>query len=670
MNKYNEQQQALIDAPITKRVVGVAGAGTGKTTTILARVRRILKEYSTGTVLLITFTRAAANDLRERIAFEVEDTRRVMIGTFHSIIGQIIRDQAHEVGLEPNFTVIDEKSTQIMFRNIIESNPKHLQAVQSWLLQPNDKKLGLKHFNIVANMTSTLVNMAYPQELMTGVFSEETIHKMTKAHFTIYEGNVDTVVQLLYTIFRDSIVDGHRTNTVTYDHILFIGYMMVEQNMLKNFSDTLAHTIVDEYQDTNMLQDDFIRKVAGDKLTLVGDIDQSIYEFRGGKPSLIANHAEESEVYNLSHNYRSYQPILDVANRVIQHNETGQSIRALLSAMKAHDEDYSGITLNVSMNDKLESADIVKRIKFLHDTKEVQYRDMAILIRSRMTLPAISHALTQAKIPVNDTTKYADFMRSEVVTDILNYLKVFTNPRDIYAFLGIINTPKKGIGPANIKTLQEHADSHKLGMVEYLLSSYTEELTPRLKEKVNTFIETYQKVIDLNDDREFKLSDLFEYIVNAFQYKTWIDGLKDNNKLNRDLITLRGLIKEFEEDYYEDHSDSTLYDIANAFVFDMTAATREETSDGVCLTTIHNAKGLEWKHVFLIGLEQENFPGRMVEDANDLEGERRLMYVAVTRAQNSLHMYLSQRRITSQDSLTPSVFIEETEMGPTHVLED
>ena len=667
---YNHQQQSLIDAPITSRVVGVAGAGTGKTTTIIARTKRVLKEYSTGTVLLITFTRAAANDLRERIAREIDDTRRVMVGTFHSIIGQLIRDHAISVGLEPNFTVIDEKSTQIMFRNIVESNPDYLVAVEKWLLQPNEKKLGAKHFSTIANLTSVLVNMSYPEELMSGEFSDETRSRLQKAHFSLYEGNIEKVITLLYNIFRDSITDGHRTNTVTYDHILFIGYMMVSNNMLETFSDGLAHTIVDEYQDTNMLQDEFIRKVAGDKLTLVGDIDQAIYEFRGGKPSLIADHASESDVYNLSHNYRSYQPILNLANNVIKHNQTGGDIREALSAMKPQDENYTGITLAASQTDQVESDDIIKRIKYLHDSKGVAYRDMAILIRSRITLPAISHALTKGKIPVNDTTKYADFMRSEVVTDILNYFKVFTNPKDIYAFLGIINTPKQGIGPTRIQALQEQADKHKLGLVEYLLSPHTDDLTPKLKEKVQNFIDTYQKIIDLNNDKDFSLLDLFEYIINAFQYSKWIDGLKDNNKLNRDLITLRGLIREFDEDYTENHKDATLYDIANAFVFDMTAVTREETSDGVCLTTIHNAKGLEWKHVFLIGLEHENFPGRMVEDDNDLEGERRLMYVAITRAKDSLHMYVSQRRITSQEDLTPSVFIEEMGQGATHILKD
>lgn len=669
MTKHNEQQLALINAPIDQRVVGVAGAGTGKTTTILARTKRVLEEYETGKVLLITFTRAAANDLRVRIADEVDeaDVKRVIVGTFHSIIGNIIRDHATAVGLDTNFTIIDEKSTQIMYRNIIESSDRIQQRVADFILQPNEKKLMAKHFNAVAHLVSVMVNTSHPEELMTGKFSEETKYKLMKAHYSLYEDIIDKVTALLYEIFTASVKDGHRTNTVTYDHILFIGYLLVRNNMVASFSDSLVHTIVDEYQDTNMLQDAFIQHVAGDKLTIVGDVDQSIYEFRGGKPTLITDHAKQAQIFNLSYNYRSYQPILDVANNVIRHNHTGESIRDGLKAMR-DDDNRCQVALVASEYDSLEADDIIARINHLHKVEGVPYDEMAILIRSRMSLPSISHALAKSRIPVNDTTRYADFMNSSVVTDILNYFKVFSNPKDVYAFLGIINTPKQGIGPGKIKTLQSHAEKHKLGIVEFLLSSYTEELTPALRRNVENFVNTYQDIIDLNDDAEFRLTDLFDYIVKAFKYEAWIDGLKNNAKLKRDLITLRGIIKEFEEKYYEENDESTLYDIVNDFVFEMTATTREESVEGVVLTTIHNAKGLEWKHVFMIGLEQENFPGTQVKDDADLEAERRLMYVGITRAQDGLYLYVSKRRVTSNDDLTPSQFVEELAMPATHIL--
>ena len=537
-----------------------------------------------------------------------------------------------------------------------------------WALDVNEKKLGKKHFNLVASTVSTLINTAQPEELMTGQFSEDTLYRMQKTHRSITAENVVEVADFCYRIFKESMVDGQRTNTVTYDQVLFIGYLMMKNNLLTEYRESLIHTIVDEYQDTNMLQDAFIRYIAGEKLTIVGDIDQSIYEFRGGRPNLIADHAKEAEVYNLAKNYRSYQPILDVANRVIHHNTTGESIRADLVAMKPMDSRYAGITFTISDRDQLESDQIVSFIKKYHE-EGVPYKDMAILIRSRMTLPNISQTLTRANIPVFDTTKYADFMKSEVMTDTLNFLKVFTNPKDIYAFLGIIDRPKQGIGPAAIAKLQTYADKHNQGLVEYLLSKEVKELTPALRKKVENFISTYESVIQANDNQEIDLSHLVGYIFQSFGYETWLMGLKNKDRYKRDLITLKGVIRDFEEQYKQENQQATLYDLASAFVFDMSAVSvREEGKDGVCITTVHNAKGLEWEHVFLLGLEQENFPGTRVMDEDDMESERRLCYVAITRAKTSLHIYAAKRRVTSENELTPSQFLLEMDIAPTHAL--
>lgn len=690
-NRYNEQQMALANAPITSEVIGVAGAGTGKTTTILARTKRILREYPTGNILLITFTRAAANDLKKRLEAELlgprpfddpgsnalpfdnegptyaYDTRRITVGTFHSVIGNLIRRHATEVGLEPNFSIIDENSTNIMFRNLAESQDEYLKRLTAWALEVNEKKLAKKHFNLLASTTSALINMSQPEELITGDFSEETLYRLQKTHRTITEENVSEVASFCYEIFKASMVDGQRTNTVTYDQVLFIGYLMIKNDLLSEDKDFYIHTIVDEYQDTNMLQDAFIREFAGANLTIVGDIDQSIYEFRGGRPTLITDHAKQAAVYNLSYNYRSYQPILDVANKVIHHNKTGESIRADLLAMRGNSTDCA-ITFTVSEEDRLESDQVVQFIKDYHE-KGVPYPEMAILIRSRMTLPSISQALTRAGIPVYDTTKYADFMKSDVMTDTLNFLKVFTNPKDIYAFLGVIDRPKQGIGPSTIAKLQDYAAKHNQGLVEYLLSKEIKELTPALRKKIEKFVTTYESVIEGNDSTDITLEALVGYIHQSFGYENWLMGLKNKDRYKRDLITLRGVIRDFEEEYRKENKNPTLYDIANAFVFDMSAVSvREEGKDGVCITTVHNAKGLEWNHVFLLGLEEENFPGTQMADNDDLESERRLLYVAITRAKESLHLYAAKRRITSEKDLTPSRFIGEMEVRPTHAL--
>ncbi len=687
MSDYNKGQQALIDAPADHKAIGVAGAGTGKTTTILARTKRILTENKTGNVLLITFTRAAATSMKTRLDKELNpapygnenalpfqdttpfiDMRRVMSGTFHSVIGTFIRRYAVEVGLSPNFSVIDENSTNIMYQTLIEGNPLHMQSLTKWALEPNEKKLGKKHFKLAASTASMLVNAATPAELMDGNFSEETLYQLAKSHRTITEENVAEVAQFVYKLFKESISDGKRTNTITYDQILFIGYLMAQADMLATERQAFIHTIVDEYQDTNPLQDAFIRYFAGDRLTIVGDVDQSIYGFRGGKPTLILEHAKEADVYNLTVNYRSGQDILDSANRIIKYNEIGSTIRKDLEA--GRDNPHPGIVeLTVSTDDHIETQQIIRDIQDLR-SRGAEWYDMAILIRSRMTLPEISKELKLANIPVYDTTKYADFMKSDVMVDTLNFLKVFVNPKDIYAFMGVIDRPKQGIGPATLQKLQDYADKKQMSLVEYLLSKDVSELTPALKKKIEKFVKTYESVFQAQDNSHIDLEGLVGYIFKSFGYEKWLQGLQNWERSERDLITLKGVVKNFEEDFRKEHKNPTLFDIANAFVFDMSSvAVREEDKDGVCITTVHNAKGLEWKYVFLVGFEQENFPGSRIMDKEDMESERRLAYVAFTRAKDILRIFAAQERVCfTGQQLTPSSFIQEAQLQPMRAL--
>lgn len=663
---YNEQQQALIDAPLTTPVVGVAGAGTGKTTTILARTQRILKEYPTGKVLLITFTRAAANDMQQRLARLIsdDDFRRVIVGTFHSVIGNIIRQNAVAIGLEPNFSIIDERSANIMYQTIVENNAEHVEILTKWMVHDGNKKLTKVNYKTMANVLSTLVNTSEPEELMTGQFSSSTLYRLKKVNTLINDENVSHIAAFLHRVFKESLYEGRVTNTVTYDHILFIGYLMVKSNLLETFSQSLVHMIVDEYQDTNLLQDAFVRAVGKSNLTIVGDIDQAIYEFRGGRAHLIEDHVKSGQVVNLSHNYRSYQPILDVANTVINTNETGKTIRKPLHAMKQTDESYGGIVYTQAAFDNDESKYIIDRINFLHKQKNVPYSDIAILVRSRTAIASINLALGKSKIPVNDTTKFADFMNSDVMVDTLNFIKIFTNPKDIYAFLGVLDRPKQGIGPKAIEKLTENAKSHRLGLVEYLLSDHTKELTPALKKKVGNFIDVYMEVIEPQERRSFV--ETVEYILVRTGYIHWLNGLKNADKHSRNLTILRGMLEDFQMEYLTTHKEFTLYDICNAFIFEMTSTIRQEEQEGVCISTIHAAKGLEWPHVIIIGMDDEIFPGRQLIDNDDEESERRLMYVSVTRAKESIVFCHANSRLAMGDtSLTPSRFLSEAQLDVT-----
>ena len=677
MSSFNNEQQALVDAPLSGKVIGVAGAGTGKTTTVLGRVKRILTEIKTGNIVLITFTRMAAQDMQKRLrgSLTEHDLRRVRVGTFHSTIGSLIRDHAVSVGLQPSFSVLDETSSKVMMKSVIENNDRFLSVVTNVLIgpegvprDPKHKDLLKKDFNQLAMNISAMVNTAYPDELMSGVFGNETISRLSKQtghdeellHYGVLPDMTleQPFIETLHAIFKESLMVSRETNTITYDQILFIGYLMTKTGILKSYTESIVHMIVDEYQDTNLLQDAFVRHVGDNHLTIVGDIDQAIYEFRGGKADLLEEHAKDGQIVNLTLNYRSHQTILDVGNDVIRHNHSGEHIRKPLRAFRENDGSFGGLLIVKSENDHDEAEAVIQRIQFLRK-QGVEYKDIAILVRSRMAIPAINKMLGKTKIPVNDTTKFADFMKSDVMVDTLNFIKIFTNPKDIYAFMAVLDRPKRGIGPKAIQTLQENAAAHALSVIEYLLSDHIESLSPGLRKKIASFVDVYTTLTD-EEHQTMQFPDMVEFLLTKTGYKKWAFKLKDKDKYEQNFDILSQMVKDFEDEYTKSHENYTLFDIANAFTFEMTSSIRQETVDGVTIATIHGAKGLEWEHIFVLGMEQEVFPGNRLVDEADMESERRLMYVASTRAKNSLWLCGSKRRLAYPNGqLSPSVFLEE-----------
>lgn len=662
MTTYNPEQQALIDAPLDSKVVGLAIAGSGKSTTMLGRTQRILKEYATGRILLISFTRMSANDLREKLKqiLSEDELRRVEVGTFHSIIGKLIRQNAVEIGLQPNVSIIDENSTITMYRSIVENNADYLAIASDWFIDERHPKLIKRDFTKIANTVSTLVNTAYPHELETGEYSRDTKTRIWKTDTRrITDDNLDDIMSMLHSVFIESLRVSRETNTLTYDHILFLGYLMSKSGLLTNYSSRLVHVIVDEYQDTNALQDAFVRAIAPNKLTIVGDLDQSIYEFRGGRTKLMEDHADEGIVCNLTYNYRSYQPILDLGNNIIAYNETGKKYRKPMRAATRVDDGYGGITYVQSPKDAVESEFVINKIKYLIK-QGVKPSEIAILVRSRMAITSINLALQKEKIVVNDTTKFADFMNSDVMVDTLNFIKIFTNPKDIFAFMSVLDRPKKGIGPKAMDTLIQKAEEHNMGIIEFLLSEYVSELTPGLHKKVQSFIDVYSEIT--KPDIQLDFPSMVNFLLEKTGYLEWINSLKNNETHLRNLQILDGVVSDFVEEYQQEHSSYSLYDIANAFTFEMSSTIKQQDAEGIVIATIHGAKGLEWDHVFILGMEQEGFPGKVTDDA-DLESERRLMYVAITRARKSLTVCQSIYRIASQDSLTASQFLTEADFG-------
>ena len=707
MYEYNKQQQALIDAPFDVPVIGVAAAGGGKTTTMVGRIQRAVRTCPEGKILAVTFTNKAAQELRERLTRTLTEMemRRVMVGTFHSTIGQIIRQNAEAVGLSAAFSILDESSSDQMYVSIIERMitgederavairkvleeiipPRYSQKVKdavkkgiiNTLEEAPREPFNKTELKSVAHDISSFVNLAHPTELLVGpdgsgsFFTGETMHKVANAiDYLRARGdlpdrrqNTELVFRylvILRAIFNQAMMESSITNTLSYDQVLFLGYLISQEELGDEIAKQFAHVIIDEYQDTNALQDILIDKLAGNHVTVVGDVDQSIYAWRGGRPELMEWRARKSQVYHLPTNYRSYGQILELGNNIIQHNTLGASIRQPMVAGRPFDNGFRGIVSAKFDDDTAESEFIVKRINLLHE-QGVEYKDIAILVRSRLVMPKLNQVLGQSKIPVNDTTKFADFMKSDVVADVMNFLKVFTNPRDVYAFMATLDRPKRGIGPVLIDRIQEGARQKELGVIEYLLLEDTaKDFTPKQWRKITEYTKVYNDI--LTADHKVTFGELYDMLVENTGYIDWVKSLKTDSTRERNLENidiLREMALEFETEYASRHSNYSLFDVANAFVIEMTSTTRQEDKDGVCISTVHGAKGLEWKYVIILGCEQESYPGTKAETLEDIESERRLMYVAVTRARDGLLFTWTKNRLTMQTELTRSSFLSE-----------
>ena len=676
----NEKQQTLADAPVKQLTIGAAMAGTGKSTTMVARAKKILTMYPSGNLLIISFTKLSARDLREKLSKTLtkEQMRRVITGTFHSVMGQIIKDNAMTVGLNSNFSIIDESSTRTLYRRILDTHLGRDEEFDRFLLswtnplawsnwKPGDEiKFKASDINMIVSAIGALVNMSEPTELDKGVFSNQTIQRFRKSNRKTFQitdtKTLERIVNFCYEVFKESILEARKANVITYDQILFIMHLMVnsDKDILGKFRNSLIHTMVDEAQDTNALQFEFINSIENGSLTLVGDVHQSIYSFRGGRPDIFLSYLDKGVVYPLETNYRSYQPILDYANNLIKYNTEGADYMYDMVSAIENNEEFAGVTYREYEDDTKEADAIVNYIKAIH-AHGIDYSDIAILVRSRMALPILNKELQTSKIPINDTTSFADFMKSEVMVDMLNFLKILVNPKDIYAFIATLDRPKRGIGEVALRKIELLAIKYDMSVIEFILSEKIDELTPGLQKKVAVYRDVYLSLLDHNKD--FTLAEAVDFLLRETGYEVWTQNLKNSDRYAKHIDTLKELVATFSDEYYAAHTESTLFDVVNAFTFDMESFVKEETPEGVTIATMHGAKGLEWDYVFLPSLEEQSFE-LMALDDSDYESERRLMYVALTRARKGLFCTSALSRVTfnNPNTLSPANFLIEAKI--------
>ena len=607
----NEQKKAATfkDGPC----LVIAGAGSGKTKVLTTRIANLIengvKPYN---ILAITFTNKAAGEMRERVN-NIINAHDVFIGTFHSFGLKIIRENSALFNLTSAFTLIDTEDQTSIIKKI------------------------MKDINITDKMISPAFIKSKISFIKNNMLSDSEI-----ANFLISE-NEKIAVKIYYEY--EKILK--RNNTLDFDDLLKKPVELFNSNkeVLEKYQDKFKYILIDEYQDTNEVQYKLVKLLSKKYLNLfvVGDPSQSIYAFRGANYQNILNFENDFKgctVIKLPQNYRSTQTILDAANEVISHNKQRKDLD-LFSDLG------QGVKIKYirTFNDSMENKRVVDEIQKLYE-EGYNRKDMAIFYRTNAQSRSIEDALVKANIPYKVFGSFYFYKRKEI-KDLLAYLKLIANPSDDVSLERVINEPKRKIGDKTIENLREKARSLNISMFEAIDSG-----------KELEFKNLILNLIEISKDTS--ITGLIDKTLELSKMK---ETYENDKSLESD-IRLENLMefRSVSETYEKETGNVNLSDFLMEVSLVSDAAEYSLDSDAVTLMTVHSAKGLEFKVVFIIGLEENIMPiSKALYDDEELEEERRLMYVAITRAKEKLYLLNAGRRMLygNMQMNPPSRFISE-----------
>ena len=634
----DEQKKAVccVEGP----VLIVAGAGSGKTRVLTSRVAYILALQEHARILALTFTKKAAGEMKERIAAMVGDrnVRRVVMGTFHAVFVRFLREYADSLGYPQNFTIYDTSDSQ--------------SAIKACL-----KEMGLD--DKVYKPREVLARISMAKNNLITVKAYQTSQELQKQDYFSKRPRLGEVYERYQFKLKQSGV-------MDFDDILLNMNILLRDNpeALQSIAGRFTHILVDEYQDTNAAQYLILKKLAqfSRNICVVGDDSQSIYAFRGARIENILNFKKdypECKLFRLERNYRSTQVIVDAANSVIAHNEG-----RIPKECYAVGENGERIKLLKAYTEQEEAVMIVSEIMDRMRTARAQYQDFAILYRTNSQSRALEEQLRRRNIPYMIYSGNSFFDRAEV-KDMMAYFKLVVNPRDDESFRRIVNKPARGIGDKALQAVEAVARQQGWPLFQ----------AAREVPKVQPFCEMIAKLstqVAMTDAHELALRIAEQSGLYAF-YKldTSIEGLSRMSNLDELLNSVRQFVEEREEeaeDYLEDNAEVhpvyTLDDYLEnvSLLSNVDVAEDEDTNNKVALMTVHSSKGLEFPYVFVAGLEENLFPNvSMLSARTEIEEERRLFYVAVTRAKKAVALAYAGTRMRNgkHESNAPSRFLKE-----------
>lgn len=644
LNKLNESQREAVEYNEGPSLV-IAGAGSGKTRVLTYKIAYLVHlGLAPQSILALTFTNKAAREMKERIAAITGDqtARRLWMGTFHSIFSRILRYEAEHIGYPSNFTIYDTTDSKSLLKAIIKE------------MQLDDKvyRLGMVQSRI-SNAKNALVTWkAYEQ-------SKE-----------LMQHDIDSKVPLLREIYKRYQNRCQQAGAMDFDDLLLQTNILFRDHpqVLEKYRSFFQFVLVDEYQDTNFAQHLIVQRLCEQhrRICVVGDDAQSIYSFRGANIDNILqfkNQYPGCRIFKLERNYRSTQNIVNAANSLIHKNK--EQIHKNVYSEK---EEGSKVRISASYSDYEEGYAVASAINELRLRKDYDYADFAILYRTNAQSRILEEALRKRGIPYKIYGGLSFYQRKEI-KDIISYLRLIVNPHDEEAFKRVINYPSRGIGDTTVNKVISAATENNVSLWTVLNApiDYDLPINSGTAKKLTDFREMIERFIEQNT--RLSAEEMAAIVVkesgivsSLFQDRS-VEGISKQENLQE---LLKGIAEFCELRREEGIEQVSLAD----FLSEVSLLTdqdndKDEQANKVTMMTVHAAKGLEFKNVFVVGLEEELFPSSMSKDnPRAVEEERRLFYVAITRAEeNCVLTYAKSRFRNGQSAMcSPSRFLKDIDV--------
>ena len=609
----NENQQKAVVHKEGPMLV-LAGAGSGKTSVLTNRIAYLIEDgVSPANILAITFTNKAAREMKERVTKLIgADARYIQISTFHSFGLKILKENYEFLGYDKNFIILDSDDTLTVVKKLMKDlnmNPKYYNARE-----------------LRSKISSAKNELITPEKFKKQEYDEKIV--------------------TLYKKYCQKLKAG---NSVDFDDLLILPIKLFEisPSVLNSYQERYKYILIDEYQDTNEAQYVFSKMISKKyrNIFVVGDNDQAIYAFRGANYKNILNFEKDypdCKTILLEENYRSTKTILNAANSVIKHNKLRKD-----KNLWSNNEEGDKIKYIKTDDEKSEGDYVVKEIKKITENG-TSYDDIAILYRTNAQSRSIEEAMLKANIPYRIIGSFYFYNRKEI-KDLLCYLRLINNPKDDVSLTRVINVPKRGIGNVTIANINARAEENNISMFEAITSG--KELAFK------------QLIEELQASSENKtLTELVELVLEKSGLKKELSEEKtlENEIRLENLEEFKSITKNYENEFGEVSLDDFLNEIS--LVSDVTE--HSEGNNKVSLMTVHSVKGLEYDYVFIIGMEEGIFPhyNSIMEGTNEaIEEERRLCYVAITRAKKKLWIINTKKRMLYGQTQVnaPSRFIDE-----------